>query len=50
VFAREDSGRRAVLSTSFIVSAIGIKAAVGYVAELPAFWCAFLPAGGDLPQ
>jgi low temperature requirement protein LtrA len=36
-----------LLVSGIIVSAIGLKAAVGHVAGL---WCAFLPVGGDPPQ
>jgi low temperature requirement protein LtrA len=41
-----------LLVSGIIVSAIGLKAAVGHVAEPPALVClhAFLPVGGDPPQ
>jgi hypothetical protein len=36
-----------LLVSGDIVSAIGLKAAVGHVAEPPANWSGFLPVGGD---
>ena len=45
--ADADSYLHLLLVSGVIVSAIGLKAAVGHVAGL---WCAFLPVGGDPPQ
>jgi hypothetical protein len=39
-----------LLVSGLIVSAIGLKAAVGHVARAAGLWCAFLPVGGDSPQ